>query len=227
MAVFYIYTPNGGDYSRGEMEYSPNAEVPKRELSGRVRTGNGTSYYVADMEELNHSSAYKARRDKTWGPATEQARMVVWRVKGEALHPSGPPTETWKYSGSTDRPTITPWVPDAPQEGAPSGPAGMRVSDDVYRRRIALGWDEDRARTTPMEGYPTSPTNSAEGRRWDNRHAAIPAVLVSAFGISRSYKDWAVNTGLTENSLRHGDRTYGLESYLRKKGWSPGKGPLQ
>lgn len=225
MAVFYIYTPDGGDYSRSEMEYSPNAEVPKRELSDRVRTGKGASCYVADMEELNHSSAYKARRDKTWETATEQARMVVWRVKEAALHPSGSPTETWRYSGSTDRPTITPWVQDAPQEKAPSKPSGMRVPEDVYRRRVALGWDEDRARTTPMEGYPTSPQGATEGRKWDNRHAAIPAVLVSAFGISLPYKDWAVNTGITEQSLRYGERTYGLESYLRKKGWSPGKGP--
>lgn len=227
MAVFYIYTPNGGNYSHSEMEYSPNAEVPKRELSDRVRTGNGVACYVADMEELNHRSAYKARRGKTWEPATGQARMVVWRVKGAVSLPSDPPTETWAYSGATDRPTTAAWVPETPQGTELPDLAGMRVPGDVYRRRISLGWDEDRARSTPMEGYSLSPKHSPEGRRWNNREAAIPPILVSAFGISRTYRDWAVNTGLSESALRQGESVHGLEGYLRRRGWSPGKGPLR
>lgn len=107
MAVFFVYSPDGGECSTADMEYSPNAENVRRELASRVRTGRGMSHFVSDMPEISYRGMREAAVEEEWPEATDNAYMAIWRCRTNEV-PLGGPTEIWAYSGGIDRPIITP-----------------------------------------------------------------------------------------------------------------------
>jgi hypothetical protein len=223
VAIFYVYVHDGESFTMDDMEYAPSAEIAKRQLASRVRTGKGISHFVNDMDEISPRAGFKARQEEEWPPATDEARMAVWRVKGRARLPEGIPTEVWLYSGNVDRPIII-TVDEEPMP-APKPLTPLRVSEAVYLRRLKMGWDDERARSVPMDGRNTRHvTNMSRVEMTENLGAATrPRDSYTAFGISQTVADWATQTGINEAALRHGIKVRGLEEYLRKKDWYPGK----
>ncbi|WP_406379024.1 hypothetical protein [Streptomyces sp. NBC_00197] len=222
MSIFYIYVPDGGGYSMIDMEYSPNTESVKRQLASRVRTGKGVTRFVRDMEDFSYSSLSESACEDEWPEATDEAQMVVWRTKDKVI-PTGNPTEVWWFSGNTDRPDILP-VSD---EYIPKQKA--RVPDDVIARRLAMGWDEEKARSTPLAArsgaiQPEAPKGFGTMNIVGNeRRITSGLILHTAFGMSKTLLEWHQLTRIGEGALRAGIARHGLEEYLRKKQWYPGR----
>lgn len=234
MAVFFVYSPDGGECSLANMEYSPNAENVKRELAARVRTGRGHSCFVADMPETGLRGAREAYAESEWPEATRDAYMAVWRCRTSDV-PSGSPTEVWTYSGTVDRPLITPV--DTVKGVAAFGERKtleewandrrMRVSVSTFTQRIRMGWQVETAMSTPL-GQRAGTVRETSGKRWGNQtdlpEGALPSqrVVHTAFGVTRTIPEWSRATGLGQSALRNGIARYGgLEGYLRSKGWRP------
>lgn len=107
--VFFVYSHDGEIPSAVDaVEYAPNAEVARRELARRARTGTGTAHLLADMSAITRKAFHEAAMEDEWPQATADACLFVWRIVGVPVPPSGPPQERWGYSGQIDRPKITP-----------------------------------------------------------------------------------------------------------------------
>lgn len=227
MPVFFVYVHDGEAFSMDDMEVSPNAEVVRRELASRVRTGAGKPRFVADMDALSPAAAYQSSSEDEWPAATDNACMVVWRSRSWSV-PTGQPDEMWLFSGNVDRPTIVP--ADLPEKEPVPTPE-MRVSDDVFRRRVSMGWDPERARTTPLGvrsgSYSSRNQNDANDIKDPVRRTlGVAAEIHTAFGMTRSIPEWHDITGISESALRVGAKKHGLEQYLKKKHWHPRWGKL-
>jgi hypothetical protein len=204
-----------------DMEYSPNAESVKRELASRVRTGKGRTRLVREMDEISYKAAFAASSEDEWPEATDDAQMVIWRVRGNEV-PSGKPTEVWWFSGNVDRPVIR----EVSERLIPKQKG--RVPDDVLARRLAMGWDEERATTTPLAaraGSIRAPDHPGFGMMnvdGEERKVTMGLELFTAFGMSKTIAEWSSLTRVSEGALRLGARKHGMEEYLRKKHWYPG-----
>jgi hypothetical protein len=236
MAVFFIYVPDGGTFSMDDMEFSPNAELVRRQLASRVRTGEGKSHFISKMEGFTHRASYDASAEDEWPEATEDAHMVVWRCKGKET-PSGPPTEVWYFSGSVDRPRIVPVSQEPkPEEYQAFGESKtleewlrdkrLRVSVDDLHRRLKMGWEFERALGSMGPRPVGSKVRMGLGEREDHepRRNAGTVEVFEAFGMTKSLMEWSDRTGINRQTLRAGARKHGMEEYLRKKQWHPNRG---
>jgi hypothetical protein len=227
LPVFYVYVHNGEAYSTDDMECSPSAAVVKREFASRVRSGKGKSCYVLDLDEITPETVRKTSEEEAWPEASDRACMVVWRTQKWET-PTGHPDEMWLFSGNVDRPTI---IPAEIPEIKPVPTSDMRVSKDVFQRRVNMGWDPERARTTPLgnragsvQGKFTPSLRHADHQVDDTSvrlTAGMAPEVFTAFGMTRSIAEWKDLTGISENALRVGARKHGMEGYLKKKQWHP------
>ncbi|MCX4406109.1 MULTISPECIES: hypothetical protein [unclassified Streptomyces] len=111
-----------------DLECSPNAEVVKRQLASRVRSGRGKSCFVAELEEVTSTTVRQSSEEKKWPDATDDACLVVWRTRKWEI-PTVHPDEVWLFSGNVDRPRI---IPAELPEKKPIPTSGMRVSEKDF-----------------------------------------------------------------------------------------------
>lgn len=234
MAVFFVYSYDGREYSRERMEYSPSAENAKRQLASRVRDGKGKSCFVSAMPEISWRGMREACVEAEWLEATEDACMAVWRCRAGEV-PSGEPTEMWQYSGQVDRPVVT--SPDQFDRVSAFGERKtldewaadkrMRVPAQIFTRRLQMGWGVEDAMTVPLghrygtiretSGRVANMSDLPDGRTPTRREVHF------AFGMKHTMPEWSRLTGINESTLRNGARRVGLAEYLRRKNWHPEK----
>ncbi|MFK0154085.1 hypothetical protein ACIQVK_18690 [Streptomyces sp. NPDC090493] len=125
MPVFFVYVYDGRAYSMKDLECSPSAEVVKRQLASRVRSGKGKSCFVAELETVTPVTVRQSSEETEWPDATGDACMVVWRTRKWET-PTVHPDEVWLFSGNVDRPKI---IPAELPEKKPIHKSGMCVSE--------------------------------------------------------------------------------------------------
>lgn len=106
MAVFFTYSHDGEPVGVDDLEYAPSLEVVRRQLASRVRTGLGHAAFTTTMNALTSAAFDAALTPEEWPPATDRARMYVWRRRAADGAPAigDAPDEVWKYSGSDKKP---------------------------------------------------------------------------------------------------------------------------
>lgn len=100
-----------------------------------------------------------------------------------------------------------------------------RVSRGTFDRRIAMGWDPERAANTSVEGrYSAASARNRSYAALSEDMGGTSAKTHEVLGRGRTLAQWAITSGIEEHNLRAGVRKHGtLQAFFLNIGWYPSK----